>query len=94
MNQSIGGEGAQRTVAEQEAGLEYAQAFDENPDPTHIKFRDFAKYARRQDLTGFLARYEIFKRVLTVKGSVIECGVFRGGGLKACCCCILFFALI
>lgn len=83
MNRSIGGEGAQRTVAEQEAGLEYAQAFDENPDPTHIKFRDFAKYARRQDLTGFLARYEIFKRVLTVKGSVIECGVFRGGGLMA-----------
>ena len=83
MNQSIGGEGAQRTAPEQEASLEYARAFDENPDPTHVKFRDFAKYARRQDLTGFLARYEIFKRVLTVKGSVIECGVFRGGGLMA-----------
>lgn len=83
MNQSIGGEGAQRTATEKEASLEYARAFDENPDPTHVKFREFAKYARRQDLTGFLARYEIFKRVLTVKGSVIECGVFRGGGLMA-----------
>ena len=83
MNRSIGGEGAQRTVAEKEASLEYARAFDENPDPTLIKLHDFVKYARRQDLTGFLARYEIFKRVLTVKGSVIECGVFRGGGLMA-----------
>ena len=83
MNQSIGGEGAQRTATEKEASLEYARAFDENPDSTHVKFREFAKYARRQDLTGFLARYEIFKRVLSVKGSVIECGVFRGGGLMA-----------
>lgn len=83
MSQSIGGEGAQRTTAEHEACLEYGRAFDENPDPTHVKLCDFAKYIRRQDLTGFLARYEIFKRILSVKGSIIECGVFRGGSLMA-----------
>jgi len=83
MNDSIGSEGAQRSTAEKEASREYAKAFDENSAPTHVKLQDFAKYARRQDLTGFLARYEIFKRVLGVKGSVIECGVFRGGGLMS-----------
>ena len=30
-------------------------------------------------MTRLLARYEIFKRVVNVKGSIVECGVFRGG---------------
>jgi hypothetical protein len=47
------------------------------------KFRNFSLYAQRQDLTNFLVRYEIFKRVLDIQGSVIECGVLRGGGLMA-----------
>jgi len=42
---------------------------------------DIGKWARRQDITSFLARYEIFKRALRVKGSIVECGVFRGGGV-------------
>jgi len=47
------------------------------------KLRNFALYAPRQDLTTFLVRCEIFKRVLEIQGSVIECGVLRGGGLMA-----------
>ncbi len=43
----------------------------------------FPKYAKRQNLTRFLAQYEIFRRILPVKGSIVECGVFRGGGLMA-----------
>lgn len=38
---------------------------------------------RRQNLTRFLAQYEIFKQVLDVKGSIIECGVYRGFGLMS-----------
>jgi hypothetical protein len=46
-----------------------------------IKLRNFSKYVRRQDLSRFLARYELFKKVKNIKGSIIECGVHHGGGL-------------
>ena len=42
---------------------------------------NFPLYVPRQDLTRFLCKYEIFKRVLNVQGSIVECGVFFGGGL-------------
>jgi hypothetical protein len=38
---------------------------------------------RRQQLKRFLALYEIFKLISPVKGSIVECGVFRGFGLMA-----------
>jgi Macrocin-O-methyltransferase (TylF) len=41
----------------------------------------FPKFATRQALAKFLARYEIFKKTLGVNGSIIECGVLHGGGL-------------
>jgi hypothetical protein len=34
-------------------------------------------------LTRFLALYEIFKRVLHVKGSIVECGVHQGFGVMS-----------
>ena len=37
----------------------------------------------RQSLSRYLALYEIFKRVIPVKGSIVECGVNRGYGLMA-----------
>ena len=45
------------------------------------KIQNFAKYVPRQNLTTFLTRYEIFKKILDVPGSIIECGVLFGGGL-------------
>ncbi|MEK7080442.1 MAG: TylF/MycF/NovP-related O-methyltransferase [Patescibacteria group bacterium] len=44
---------------------------------------DFSKYASRQALSRFLAQHELFKMILDVKGSIVECGVFRGSGLMA-----------
>jgi hypothetical protein len=41
----------------------------------------FPKFASRQSLAKFLARYEIFKKILPVNGSVVECGVLHGAGL-------------
>ncbi|MFC1672286.1 TylF/MycF/NovP-related O-methyltransferase, partial [Planctomycetota bacterium] len=78
-----GPEGFLRTGTEREAAEKYARLFDESTDTTQDKLAHFAKYVRRQDMTRLLARYEIFKRVLKVKGSVVECGVFRGSGLMA-----------
>jgi hypothetical protein len=69
-----------RTAAEQEVGANNARIFDACPDPTEVKLENFPKYVRRQHLKRFLALYELFKLVLPVKGSVIECGVFRGFG--------------
>ena len=44
------------------------------------KLDAFPKFATRQALAKFLARYEIFKRILNVNGSIVECGVLHGGG--------------
>jgi hypothetical protein len=45
------------------------------------RFANFPLYVARQDLTRFLCRYELFKRVLNLQGSIIECGCLFGGGV-------------
>src|SRR5260221_712974 len=47
------------------------------------KLENFAKYVPRQSLARLLARYEIFKLIHEVQGSIVECGVMFGGGLMA-----------
>lgn len=47
------------------------------------KLESFAKYVPRPVIMRFLCRYEIFKQVLNIHGSVIECGVLLGGSLMA-----------
>lgn len=73
--------GGLRTGAEQEEASRNKRCFERNPTSWELKIDNFPKYARRQMLTRFLAHYEIFKRILTVKGSVVECGVNHGFGL-------------
>ena len=60
-------------------GLE--KYFEESNDTTVDKLVNFPKYVTRQSLTNFLAKYEIFKKIQNVNGSIIECGVLFGGGL-------------
>ena len=73
--------GGLRTEAERsEASLNRA-CFERNPGSWEGKLENFPKYVRRQNLTRFLALYEIFKQVLDVKGSVVECGVHEGFGV-------------
>jgi Macrocin-O-methyltransferase (TylF) len=57
--------------------------FDESACNTFDKLRNFPKYVRRQDIARFLCRFEIFKRQMGIKGSVVECGVHHGGGLMS-----------
>jgi len=47
------------------------------------KLDAFSKYASRQSIAKFLTKYEIFKKIRNVHGSIIECGVLHGGGLLA-----------
>jgi hypothetical protein len=72
-----------RTAAEQEVGKNNARIFDACQDSTEIKLENFPKYVRRQHLKRFLAMYEIFKLALPVKGSIVECGVFKGFGVMS-----------
>jgi hypothetical protein len=72
-----------RTAAEEEVGKNIARIFESCPDPVEIKLENFPKYVRRQHLKRFLAMYEIFKLVLPIKGSVVECGVFKGFGVMS-----------
>jgi hypothetical protein len=75
--------GGLRTSAEQiEASLN-KECFEANPESWEIKMENFPKYVKRQNLTRFLAMYEIFKLILDVKGSIIECGVNHGFGTMA-----------
>lgn len=72
-----------RTPSEIEVGKNIERIFSECADPVDIKLQNFPKYVRRQHLKRFLAMYELFKLALPVKGSVVECGVFRGFGLMS-----------
>jgi len=72
-----------RTAEENEVGHELERIFERSNDSVEIRLENFPKYVRRLHLKRFLAMYELFKRVLPVKGSVVECGVFRGFGLMS-----------
>jgi len=49
---------------------------------SHVnKLRAFPKFVPVAELGHFLAKNRIFEGVLTVPGSIVECGVFGGGGL-------------
>jgi hypothetical protein len=72
-----------RTDSENRAGRNLEQIFLSNPASVETKLENFTKYVRRQHLKRFLAMYELFKMVLPVKGSIVECGVYEGFGVMA-----------
>lgn len=72
-----------RTSQEVDARATIAALFDHSGDTTADKLSAFTRYVRRQDLKRLLACYEIFQRILPVKGSIIEGGVFRGQTLMS-----------
>jgi len=57
--------------------------FKSGDDDIVFKLQNFTKYVPRQSLTRFLTRYEIFKKILKVQGSIVEVGVLGGGSLMS-----------
>lgn len=57
--------------------------FEQSPCSVEDKLANFQKYVPRQTIARFIVQYEIFKRILNVKGSIVECGVHHGGGVMA-----------
>jgi hypothetical protein len=60
-----------------------AELFVNEPLELIEKIEGFPKYASRQSLAKFLTKYELFKQILHVNGSIVECGVLHGAGLLA-----------
>jgi len=57
--------------------------FEKSKCSTDKKLANFTKYVRRQNLARFMVQYELFKRQLKIKGSIVECGVHNGGGVMS-----------
>jgi len=72
-----------KTEVEREVGKSLENIFVNCSDSIETKLENFPKYVRRQHLKRFLAMYELFKLILPVKGSIVECGVFRGFSLMS-----------
>ena len=72
-----------RTSIEAQVGKNIERIFLDGPDSVEVKLENFPKYVRRQHLKRFLVLYELFKLVMPLKGSIVECGVYRGFGLMA-----------
>ena len=81
MSSKVSIDGGFRTEAEKQIGKDIEKVFMKCKDSVEIKLENFTKYIKRQKLTRFLAMYEIFKKILPIKGSVVECGVFKGFSL-------------
>src|SRR3990170_7833654 len=72
-----------RTKLEKNVGKRIEKVFLESAGSIESKLENFPKYIKRQKLTRMLALYEIFKKILSVKGSIVECGVYNGFGLMS-----------
>lgn len=57
--------------------------FETSIGNTIEKLENFPKYVPRQYVTNFLSKYEIFKKILNVQGSIVECGLLFGGSLMS-----------
>jgi hypothetical protein len=73
--------GGFRTDAEQAVGPRLSQIFAESHEDIETRLASFPRYIRRTHVTRFIALYELFKLCLPVKGSIVECGVYRGFSL-------------
>ncbi|NQT26845.1 class I SAM-dependent methyltransferase [candidate division KSB1 bacterium] len=69
-----------RTEREREYKEEMESFFSEASGSISDKLNNFTRFVDRQTLATFLYKYELFKKVVDVQGSILEFGVFRGGG--------------
>jgi hypothetical protein len=74
-------EGGFRSAAEQQIPAELENIFENSSESISQRLEHFPKFIRRQRMTRLLSLYELFKEVLDVKGSIVECGVHNGFGV-------------
>lgn len=59
----------------------FEKEFLKSKSTVEEKLNNFPKFVRRQVIARFLCQYHIFERQMSLKGSVVECGVNLGGGI-------------
>lgn len=59
----------------------FTDCFSSSSAPLSQRLQNFPRHVRRQDISRFLTKYELFKLSVGVHGNIVECGVFAGGGL-------------
>ena len=58
-------------------------AFESSNVALAQRLQTFPRHVRRQDIARFLVKHELFKLSMCANGSIVECGVFAGGGLAS-----------
>ena len=56
-------------------------AFTRSTIPLLDKLEAFPRFSTKRSLARFLAKLEIYRRVIGTTGIIVECGVFNGSGL-------------
>jgi len=79
--ETMGHHPSKHTASEKTLFTDFCRTFESSKLPLAQRLQNFSRHARRQDISRFLAKYEIFQKILKVHGNIIECGVFAGGGL-------------
>lgn len=74
-------EATTKTKQDVRAAEEIDRIYRESGESDYLKLINFPRFVPRQALSKFLCRYEIFKKVLNIQGSIVECGVLSGGSL-------------
>lgn len=72
-----------RSEKEVNSVMNLAHVLDESTLSDVEKMMHFPLYSPRQSIATFLLKYEIFKRIINIQGSIIECGVAYGSGLMS-----------
>jgi len=71
------------TETERNIGKRYKDCWDKNKFSWEDKMDNFAKYVQLPNLFKFLGKFELFKKILNIEGSIVEGGVFQGGGMMS-----------
>ncbi len=74
-------EPARTTSEEIKLRCEMDEFFSRSIGTNIEKLQNFAKFVPTQELRKFICRYELFRKILNIHGSIVECGVLFGGGL-------------
>lgn len=74
-------EPANQSFANQTLLAELGDYWESSPGDVTVKLQNFTKYVRREDISKFLMRNEVFRKQLKVHGSIVDLGVARGASL-------------
>lgn len=56
-------------------------AFLKSQIPLLDKLEAFPRFSTKRSIARFIAKHEIYKKILPITGIIVECGVFNGSGL-------------